>query len=58
MERLLLAPGALAALLGVALSAQFTLASPESPTTPIGFVGWALLMGGLLEMKLVLAVLE
>lgn len=57
-SRLLLLPGAVLTLVGIALSAQFTFTGPTLPTTPLGWVGWVLVVAGLLEMKLVAGLVE
>lgn len=51
MQLRFLLPGALLALLGVALSATFSLGGPTIPRSPLGVVGWALLLVGLVAMK-------
>jgi hypothetical protein len=51
MRVLLLLPGALLALVGVALTATFSGVGPEIPQSPAGVLGWALLLLGLAAMK-------
>lgn len=51
MRLLLMVPGALLALTGVALSATFSFIGPEIPQSPLGFVGWALLLLGSAAVK-------
>lgn len=58
MRVLLLVPGVVLVLAGIALSAQFTLSGPEIPTDPLGWVGWTLILVGLAEMKVVDALTE
>jgi hypothetical protein len=58
VKLLLVLPGALLVVVGIALSAQFTFVGPTFPDDPLGFVGWGLLLVGLAEMKLVDAIVD
>lgn len=51
MRLLLMVPGTLLGVTGVALTATVSFTGPEIPQSPLGFVGWALLLVGLVAMK-------
>jgi len=51
MRLRLLLPSAVLALVGVALTATFSFVGPEVPQTRQGVAGWALLLLGLVAMK-------
>jgi hypothetical protein len=51
MRLLLLLPGAVLALVGLALTATFSFIGPEFPQSLQGVLGWALLLLGLAAMK-------
>jgi hypothetical protein len=52
MKLRLLVPGLALTLVGIALAGPLTFAGPRFPTTPLGLVGWALLLTGLAGMRL------
>lgn len=56
MKLLLLVPGALMVVVGIVLAGQFDLVGPQFPEGPVGVIGWGLILCGLLEMRLVDAV--
>jgi|GEM_PF-2601044 len=51
MRLLLLLPGALLALVGLALTATFSFIGPELPQSLQGVLGWALLLLGLVAVN-------
>lgn len=46
-------PGFLAATAGVWMTADLTFTGPSLPDSPVEVAGWMLVLGGLLEMKIV-----
>lgn len=44
--------GSALSLVGIVLAADLSFAGPTFPTTPLGLVGWALLLAGLAGMRL------
>lgn len=52
MKWKLMGVGSVLSLVGIVLAAELSLAGPTFPTTPLGLVGWALLLAGLAGMRL------
>lgn len=55
MDLKLMGVGLTLSLIGVVLAADLSVSGPTFPTTPLGAVGWVLLLAGLAGMRLSLS---